>query len=340
MRFSHWVSLVVLGVCLYVLWLIRNVLLLALTAIVCVVVLNRAVRSLQHYIPDRRLAVLGVMSTILLGLGIVSLAVIPTFVEQIQDLADLIPSIVSRLNQRAAMLENWLPDLFIDDNFPGLVGIFNQLQALDLELIFAQFFSLFSNTLEIAFNGLIVTVLVIMLLLNPAPYRQLFLRMFPASSRQQVSQVLDNCEVAISSWFLGSLFTMVVITPMSLITLLLLGIPLALANSLLAGLLVFIPNLGPVMSVVPPVVIALLDAPWKAIAVVVLYILMYQLERNLLPPLVVKRQFALLPAVTLVSQIIFAAFFGFLGLLLALPLTLILQQWLKEFWVNEVLEQH
>ncbi|MGF1516187.1 MAG: AI-2E family transporter [Nodosilinea sp.] len=340
MRFSHWVSLVILGVCLYVLWLIRNVLLLALTAIVGVVVLNRAVRSLQHYIPDRRLAVLGVMGTILLGLGIVGLAVIPTFVDQIQDLANLVPAIFSRLNQRAAMLENWLPDLFADDNFPGLVDIFNQLQALDLELIFEHFFSLFSNTLEIAFNGLIVIVLMIMLLLNPAPYRQLFLRIFPASSRQQVSQVLDNCEVAISSWFLGALFTMAVITPISLVTLLILGIPLALANSLLAGLLVFIPNLGPVMSVVPPVAIALLDAPWKAIAVVVLYILMYQLERNLLTPLVVQRQFALLPAVTLVAQIIFAAFFGFLGLLLALPLTLILQQWLKKFWVNDVLEQH
>ena len=127
---------------------------------------------------------------------------------------------------------------------------------------------------------------------------------------------------------------------MSMIGLWILGVPLALANGLLAGLLAFIPNLGPVMSVIPPAAIALLDTPWKAGAVVVLYIVIQQLESNVLTPLVMKRQVSLLPAVTLLSQVIFAVFFGFLGLLLALPLTLIIQQWLNEFWVKGFLEQH
>ncbi|MGB3492481.1 MAG: AI-2E family transporter [Elainellaceae cyanobacterium] len=73
---------------------------------------------------------------------------------------------------------------------------------------------------------------------------------------------------------------------------------------------------------------------------VAFYVVIQQVESNILTPLVMKRQVSLLPAVTLLSQVVFTVFLGFLELLLALPLTLIIQQWLNEFWVKEFLEQH
>jgi predicted PurR-regulated permease PerM len=182
-----------------------------------------------------------------------------------------------------------------------------------------------------------VLMLVIMMLLNPGAYRQLFLRLFPYSLRSQVGDVLDNCEVALSGWFIGISFTMALIALMSLVGLLILDIPLALANGILAGLLAFIPNLGLVISVVPPVALALLETPWKAIAVIILYLVIQQVERHL-TPLVIQKRVSLLPAVALLSQVFFAVFFGFLGLLLALPLTLIIQQWLQEFWEDGFLK--
>jgi predicted PurR-regulated permease PerM len=118
-----------------------------------------------------------------------------------------------------------------------------------------------------------------------------------------------------------------------------LGVPLILANALLAGLLNFIPNVGPIFSVVPPIAIALLDAPWKAIAVLILYLLIQQVETNILTPLVMQKQVSLLPAATLISQLIFTIFFGFFGLLLALPLTIILQVLVQELWIKGVLDQ-
>ena len=180
----------------------------------------------------------------------------------------------------------------------------------------------------------------LMMLLNPQPYRRLFKVIFPSSMRRTVDQVLDHCEDAIAGWFIGITFNMVVIAVMSMIGLWLLGVPLVLANGLLAGLLAFIPNIGPVVSVIPPVAIALLEAPWKAIAVIGLYILIQQIESNLLTPFVMKQQVDLLPAITLLAQVVFSLFFGFLGLLLALPLALTLQQWLNEFWVKRYAEAH
>jgi predicted PurR-regulated permease PerM len=119
-----------------------------------------------------------------------------------------------------------------------------------------------------------------------------------------------------------------------------LGVPLPLANGIFAGLLTFLPNIGAALSVVPPIAISLLDvdAPWKPIAVLVLYFVVQQVETNLLTPYVMAQQVSLLPAVTLMSQVFFATFFGFLGLLLALPLTVVGQVWLQEVLIKDVLD--
>jgi predicted PurR-regulated permease PerM len=336
-KFGHWLSLVILGVCLYIVWLIRNVLLLTLTAIVLAVVLNRFVRSLQKHVPNRRLAVSFFTIFTLLILTLIGVIVIPIVVRQTQDLVALSPLIIRQVEVWIVVFSSWVPGLSAE-GFADLENIFNQLQAINIELIFNRFYMLFSNTLTVAFNVLLISILTIMMLLNPPAYRRVLIKLFPTSIRPQVSHVLDNCEQAISGWFIGISFNMSVIALMSLTGLWLLGIPFALANGLLAGLLAFIPYLGPVISVVPPVAIALLDDPWKALAVVILYIAIQQVETNVLTPQVMQKQVSLLPAVMLLAQVIFAAFFGFLGLLLALPLTLIVQQWLKEFWFEEALE--
>lgn len=339
MSFSQGVRLVILGVCLYIFWQIRTVLLLALTAVTFAVVLNRAVRLLQKQIPDRRVAVLTLTGAVLLIAGAFGIIVIPPFIAQLQDLMGFAGQIIERSQTWISNLGTVVPGFAIQD-LQSLEAIVGQLQAMDLEIVFGRFLTWFSSTLTVAFNLLLVSIIVTMVLLNPAAYRSLFLAIFPLSRRKQIGRVLDRCEEAIAGWFIGILFNMTIIALMSMAGLWILGIPLAFANGLLAGLLAFVPNLGPFISVLPPAAIALLEAPWKAIAVVVLYVVIQQIESNILTPLVMKKQVSLLPAVTLLSQVVFAAFFGFLGLLLALPLTLIMQKWLDEFWVRGFLDQH
>lgn len=91
------------------------------------------------------------------------------------------------------------------------------------------------------------------------------------------------------------------------------------------------------LSCIPPVILALVDAPWKALAVLVLYFLIQQTETNVLTPLVMKQQVSLLPAVTLLAQATFAIFFGFIGLFLALPLTVVSQVWIEEVLIKDIL---
>lgn len=338
MKFSQWLTLIALAICFYIFWQIHQIILLTFAAIVFAIVLNRAVNFLGKWIPSRKVTVLTLFAAIFIVAGGIGIIIVPPFIEQFQDLISSVPQVVERLEQWAEDLENIGPISL--ENFQGAASFLDQARSVNVEMLFTRFYTVFSNTLTITLNVLLLIVVTIMLLATPHPYRRLFVKVFPSSIRRQVNKVLDDCEEAIAGWFIGITFNMLVIAVLSTVGLWILGIPLALANGLLAGLLAFIPNMGPVLSVIPPTAIALLETPWKAIAVVVLYILIQQLESNVLTPLVMQKQVSLLPAITLLSQVTFAVFFGFLGLFLALPLTLVIQQWFSEFWIARFADQH
>lgn len=273
----------------------------------------------------------------MIATGAFLLIVVPPFIDQFQQLIDLIPTGLERLNGVLLRLEEVAPDSIIRNARDALDQLLESPRSL-VSRILNNFFAIFSSTLNVALSALAVFVITIMLLATPDQYRNAFVLLFPASFRDRAHEVLDLCEEALGGWIIGILFNMTVIALLSGIGLWVLGVSLPLANAMLAGLLTFIPNLGPTLSVIPPMAIGLLDAPWKAIAVLILYIIIQQVESNILTPLVMKKQVSLLPAVTLISQIAFAYFFGFLGLLLALPLVIVMQVVIRELLVRDLLD--
>lgn len=338
MNFQKWLGLIALAIAIYILWQIKQVLLLAFAAVVFATVINRLVRLLQKWQIKRGWAItIAVITILLIGFGLFAL-VIPAFLDQIQELVVLLPKGIEQLRSWVSGLQTLFPERFLSglENLDEMLR--NQLQQW-VDRLINNFFSLFSGTLNVALNTLLVIVVTIMLLANPKPYRQIFLLMFPAFYRSRVNEILDECEVNLSGWAIGTLFNMTVITFLSGIGLLILGVRLPLANALLAGLLTFIPNLGPTLSVIPPTVLALIDAPWKAIMVIILYIVIQQVEGTILTPLVMQKQVSLLPAITILSQVAFATFFGIFGLFLALPIIVVAMVWLKKILIEDFLNQ-
>lgn len=337
MKFGKLVGLVAILLGLYLLWRIRFVVLLAFLAVTLATVLNRIVRQLTRWRLKRGFAIAITLVAITALIGVLLAIAIPPFVEQVRQWVNQIPV-------EAAQLSTWIDQ--VDERVP--IEISEQLQKLDMFLrdiprlirgIFNNFFLLFRGTLSVFVNFLLVLVITIMLLANPRAYRRAFVVLFPEFYRYRVQEILDHCETSLVAWGVGILFNMVVITLMSFCGLALIGVPLPIANAFIAGALTFIPNVGPVLSVVPPAILGLLEAPWKAIAVIALYVLIQQLESNFLTPLIMKRQVSLLPAMALLSQLIFGLLFGFLGLFLALPMVVIGQVWLQELLVADIMDR-
>ncbi len=338
MRLGTLVGFLAILIALYILWRIKQVLLLAFAAVVFATAINQLVKLLQaKFKLNRQTAIaISVTGVLIFIVGFIAL-VIPPFIEQFKELVTLVPDGLEKLNGWNEWLRNFLPNRLIED-FQGIEALTQNLRSWMNGLV-SNFFELFSGTLTVVLNSLLVIVVTIMLLVSPTPYKQVFLLMFPAFYRRRIQTILKKCEKNLGGWSIGILFNMAVIAILSGIGLWALGVRLPLANSLLAGMLTFIPNLGPVLSVVPPTAMALLDAPWKALAVVILYIVIQQVESNILTPIVMKKQVSLLPAITLLSQVAFAVFFGILGLFLALPITVVAQVWLKEIIVKDILDR-
>ena len=337
MNLGKWISLVALAIALYILWQIRHILLLLFTAVVLANALNILVRQFQKWGIRRFLAVLLSVTLLLAALVGFFWLIVPPFADQFQQLVNLFPKGIERLN----IWIDWLvirldPELI--KSLPDINELIAELQPLVNQLLGGGL-SFFYSSLGVFLSLLLLLALTLMLLADPQPYRQGFVRLFPSFYRRRVDEILLLCDRALQGWLTGILFNMSVIALLSFIGLLILGIPLALAQAVLAGMFTFIPNIGPALSVVPPMAIALLEEPWKALAVLILYIVIQQVESNLLTPLVMAQQVSLLPAATLIAQVFFASFFGFMGLFLALPLTVIAQVWLQEVLVKDVLDQ-
>ncbi len=334
MRLGHWVGLLALVIALIILWQLRGIVLLILSAVIFAAALNRVVSWLQGRGIKRGIAtvltVLGVLA-ILAGFGAI---IVPAFIDQFQQFTELVPIALNQLQNWLDWMQNSLPGELLD--IRNLTGLIPRLQVFVADL-FGNLYKLFSNVLSLALSILFVFVLTVMLVVNPHPYRRGFVLLFPAFYRQRVHEILDHCEAAIVGWMTATLINMSAIAIVSYLGLLILGVPLALVNALLAGLLEFIPNVGPALSIIPPALVALIDSPWKSVAVVIFYFLVQQFEAYILVPLVMRQQVSLLPAVTLASVVIFGAFFGFLGVFLAVPLVILSRIWLQELLIKDVL---
>lgn len=336
MQFGSILGVIALIISLYILWEIQGVILLGFAAVVFATVINRLVQPLERLKLPRGVAVMLALFAILIVVaGLLSLAA-PPVVRQFQDLIQQIPVIADQVTRWTGWLQGRLPSE-VATYIRNLDSTAQDLQMW-IERLFGNFFSIFFSTLGVMINALLFIFVTIMLLLNPQPYRRGFILLFPSFYRDRVDQILDQCESTLTGWATGVLFNMTVIGILSATGLWILGVPLPLANAILAAILALIPNLGPVLSVIPPALLGFLEAPWRGMAVIILYIIIQQIESNILTPLVMQRQVSILPAVTLLSLAAFGLLFGVLGLFLALPIVVVAQVWITEVLIHDIFD--
>jgi predicted PurR-regulated permease PerM len=340
-KLIDWVNLAVFGIALFILWRFRQIVLLIFAAVVLTIALNSLVRRFSRIYGWNRLqSIAATAGLVVLGGSIFLGLVLPLFISQFQELLELIPR---GFEQLLLWIEQFLdnpPDWFPEQDLqlvPELADLIQQAASIGTT-VFGNFFTFFSNSVAILLQVLLLVVLTLMMLVDPPAYRRLLLRLFPSRYRRRADDIFAKCETALLGWMGGVALNSAFVATLSFTGLVLLNVPFAFAHAVLAGVFNFIPNLGPALSAVFPVFVALLQSPGKAIAVVVLYILIQNLESYWFSPMVMQKQVSLLPAATLIAQIFFATFLGPLGLILALPLAVISKVWIEEAWIIDVLD--
>ncbi|BAQ64873.1 AI-2E family transporter [Geminocystis sp. NIES-3709] len=336
MNFGQSLGFLSFLISLYILWQIRQLLLLIFTAIIFSVVLNRLVVKLKKYSFTRYKAVIIITIIAVIILNLLLILIFPPFLEQFELLINLFPKVIIKINE---FINN-----FDFGEYKELIPSINLEKILNdygfsTSKVFNNFIILFSNFFNVTLQLLFVVILTIIFLLNPQKYRSYFLKISPSFYRRRVDDILNKSEIAIVSWLSGILLNCIFIAVLSGVGLWVLQVKLVLVHALLAGLLNFIPNIGPTLSVVFPIMIAVVDSPWKIIPIIIWYFIVQNIESYWLTPKVMADKVSLLPAVTLFAQIFFATCFGLLGLLLALPLTVIAKTWIEEVLFYDILDK-
>lgn len=335
MKFGQWLGLMVLIASLYIIWQTRQLLLMAFAAIVLATALHQLAKFLRKQFKiSHQWSLAGSLSVFLLSVVSFFWLVVPSLVKQMQVISSKVPKVLELAQNSKGTIEQYLPGIAVPD-FPTL-----QEQAKPLlNSLVGSSFAVFTGSLGAALNLLLLLVLTIMLLVQPHAYRDVFVLLFPHFYRRRVIGILDDCEVALGKWMVGALLGMLAVGVMTTIGLSVLQVPAPLAQGVLAGLLNFIPNLGPTLSMVLPMGIGLLDSPWKSLWVFILYFVVQQIESSFLTPYIMSKQVSLLPALTLLAQVFFASFFGFAGLVLALPLSVVSKIWINAVLIEDVLSK-
>jgi predicted PurR-regulated permease PerM len=192
-------------------------------------------------------------------------------------------------------------------------------------------FSVFSNF------AMFITLLVISVYMSTdwENIRRSFVSLFPRKIEDSVDDTLTEIEKNVGTWIKGRLILMLVVGLASFIGLSILGVKYSVGLGLMAGIFEAIPTIGPILSGVIAGLIGFSDSPIKGIGVVSLFIIIQQLENNILVPKVMGKVSGFRPLVIFLALLIGANFFGIVGAICAVPVTMIISTVMKRFLVYE-----
>lgn len=181
----------------------------------------------------------------------------------------------------------------------------------------------------------LIAFVALVIALEPSAYGPPLLRLVPMERRQRWREVFGTVREKLFWWVIGRFINMAIIGTLTSVGLAIIGVPAPVALGVLAGLLTFVPNIGPVVSFVPAAVLAVVQGPGTLLATAGLYLGAQGLESYVVTPLVQRRAAAVPPALLVTAQVTLGVPLGALGLLLATPLAAIVIVLVRAFYVED-----
>ena len=189
----------------------------------------------------------------------------------------------------------------------------------------------------VVLNVVLMLFIGIYMAVQPELYVGTAIRLFPKRRRRRMREVFNALGHALRWWLVGRAASMAVVGLLTALGLWIAGVPQPLALAFIAALLAFVPFLGPVLGAIPAMLVAVVESPFKALLVVLVFTIVQLLENYFITPLIQQRAVSMAPALLITAQIVMAVLFGGLGVLLATPLAVVVIILVQTLYVHDVL---
>lgn len=353
-QITRWVLLALVTVVLMIaVWEVRTTLLLVLASIILVVLFTMPIRFLMRRGVGRMPATIMSILVILGVLVLLVMLALPSLMQQFTVLAQLVQDGIAKVVDQWEAVQQ---DPTLKEQYPLIANlqdfVRNTFQLDNLEELFAELARQLGGALgqlggsvlpvvggvaSTLLSIIIVIFLSLYLLTDAQVYEEGVIRLFPIGYRGRVRFIIDRIDFNLRLWLQGQLLLMLIVGVASGVGMAVLGLAPAIALGVLAGVFSFVPNFGPLAALVPSLAVGFAQAPDKIFWIVLIIYGTSFLQSQIIAPLIFKESINLPPVLVLVGQIFAAVFFGFLGIMLAVPLISILVIIVQEVYVKDVL---
>jgi predicted PurR-regulated permease PerM len=323
-------NLLLLGLLGLVVWLTADVLLLIFAGLLLAIGIDGFTAFLKDRTPlSRGWALLIVILLVLGFLGFIGYIVVPEFLGELDDLGRQVSAV-------GGFIQDMLERLGLADELikPEELPIADAAGA-----VMRQTATALMTTIGILGGLIIMTAIALFAVVNPELYRCGFLRLLPRDQRPRVAETLSRVAHALRWWFLSQLISMVLLGVSISLGLMIIGIDLWLSLGVLTGLLTFIPYLGPIIAGIPIVIIGFTQGMETGIIVLVFYLIVQNIEAQIVVPIIQHRVVNLAPVLAISTQVLMGALFGVLGVIFAAPVTIVAMVAVRKLYMEDVLDE-
>lgn len=346
---TRWVLITLAVVILLgVMWFIRNILLLTFAAVILVVFFTIPIRFLARFGIRRTPGILISIIGILVLIFLLARVALPTLIEQFATLTTVtVPTGVNELinqwnsgelfNQSPFFYDTVRPlieDLRIDEDF---INNLTQQLATAAGQIGVSVLPVVGDVASTLLSILILIFLSMYFLADPHGYSEGFIKLFPLWYRDRIRFIMDRINFTLRRWLEGTFLSMIFVGIGTWIGLAVLQIEQAAALGVIAGVMSFIPNFGQLVAVFAAIVVGIVQAPENLGWIIVVIYGISFIQSQIFSPILFSESINLPPVMVLLGQIVAGALFGFIGILLAVPITAILMILIQEIYVKDLL---
>lgn len=325
------IKVVLILLALVFLWVVRDVLLMLFVALILAALIDPFADWFERHKIPRSLAVLTTYIVLIVIVGLVLLLLIPPIIDELGNLGTNFGYYWDKLTIGLENIKGFTISQGVPTAFEKGVETLQGSLSGALSTVFGTVAGFFGGLAAM----IIILVITFYMVAEEESVKKALKSVAPDKYQPFISQLLAKIKKKIGLWLRGQIILSITVGLFVYVALSIIGVEYALILAILAGLLEFIPYLGPVLATIPAVFLAFVQSPIKALIVLILYIVIQQLENNLLVPKIMQKTVGLNPIISITALLIGAKLAGLVGAILAIPVAVVISLIWQEIYYEK-----